>query len=102
MHGGVWEWCDDWYKADYYSDAPFVDPMGPESGRFRVLRGGSWFRNAKYARSANRRLFHPDGNGDGVTDWINDFGCRLVINLHEKTKAEGNTSASTARTAVFG
>ncbi len=81
MHGSVWEWCEDRYDMDYYLDAPLVNPTGPETGRFRVLRGGSWFRYAKYARSSYRRFFHPSGSSGGVTAWINDFGCRLVINL---------------------
>ena len=81
MHGGVWEWCSDRYDADYYVSSPLVDPIGPTDGRFRVLRGGSWFRYAKYARSAYRRPFHPEADGDGVTAWILDFGCRLVINV---------------------
>ncbi|MBC8354344.1 MAG: SUMF1/EgtB/PvdO family nonheme iron enzyme [Planctomycetes bacterium] len=66
MHGGVWEWCADRYDADYYFDSPLVDPAGPDAGRFRVLRGGSWFRYSKYARSAYRRFFHPESNGDGL------------------------------------
>lgn len=83
MHGGVWEWCADRYDADYYFTSSLVDPQGPNKGPFRVLRGGSWFRYAKYARSAYRKFFHPDGDGDATTAYINDFGCRLVINLEE-------------------
>jgi len=81
MHGGMWEWCVDWYDRDYYLDSPLLDPRGPDSGRLRVLRGGSWFRYGKYARSAYRRFFHPEGNTDWVTGGIMDFGCRVVINL---------------------
>ncbi|MFQ6042599.1 MAG: formylglycine-generating enzyme family protein, partial [Candidatus Poribacteria bacterium] len=81
MHGSVWEWCADWYDPDYYLPSPLVDPKGPERGRFKVLRGGSWFRYAKYARSAYRRFFFPECDSDGVTAWILDFGCRPVINL---------------------
>jgi formylglycine-generating enzyme required for sulfatase activity len=81
MHGGVWEWCSDQYDAEYYLSSPLVDPKGPQQGLFGVLRGGSWFRYARYARSSYRKFFHPDGDGDATTAYINDFGCRLVINL---------------------
>jgi formylglycine-generating enzyme required for sulfatase activity/predicted GH43/DUF377 family glycosyl hydrolase len=91
MHGGVWEWCADWYDPDYYLTAPLADPSGPDAGRFRVLRGGSWFRYAKYARSSYRKFFHPDGDGDATTAYINDFGCRLVINLEQDKSPTGNT-----------
>ena len=83
MHGGVWEWCADHYDADYYFNSPLVDPAGADSGPLRVIRGGSWFRYAKYARSAYRRFFHPESDSDAVTGWILDFGCRLVINLEQ-------------------
>jgi formylglycine-generating enzyme required for sulfatase activity len=42
MIGNAWEWTADWYGRDYYAEAPDSNPPGPESGKYKVLRGGSW------------------------------------------------------------
>ena len=57
MHGNVWESCQDRYGL--YADEEKNDPRGPDSGTGRVLRGGSWFRLARFARSAARSRIEP-------------------------------------------
>ncbi|MFP4029720.1 MAG: formylglycine-generating enzyme family protein [Candidatus Brocadiia bacterium] len=59
MHGNVWDWCRDYYDHEYYEKSPKTDPTGPESGVFRVLRGGSWSYYARVCRSAHRLWTHP-------------------------------------------
>ena len=57
MHGNVWEWCEDW-KADYPKGA-VIDPNGPAKGKYRVLRGGSFYSYASNARSSDRGSNSP-------------------------------------------
>ncbi|MEA1934267.1 MAG: formylglycine-generating enzyme family protein [Thermodesulfobacteriota bacterium] len=58
MHANVWEWCRDYHQDDL-SDKPVVDPHGPETGEFRVVRGGSWISFGGFVRSAFRYWNDP-------------------------------------------
>ena len=60
MHGNVWQWCQDQRDENYYSKAPAENPQGPEQGAVRLLRGGSWFNDPMFCRSARRNWLLPD------------------------------------------
>ncbi|MGN0032177.1 MAG: formylglycine-generating enzyme family protein, partial [Candidatus Limimorpha sp.] len=72
MSGNVCEWCSDWYGD--YSSGSQTNPQGPSSGPSRVLRGGSWYYNARNCRVSDR------DNGD-PSNWYNYFGLRLALVL---------------------
>lgn len=80
MAGNVWEWCQDWFDADYYSSAPLVDPRGPTAGTRRVLRGGSYLCHDSYCnryRVAARSSNTPESTSGNI-------GFRVVADREAK------------------
>jgi formylglycine-generating enzyme required for sulfatase activity len=54
MLGNAWQWTADWYGDSYYAPARQRDPIGPASGQYRSLRGGSWDRYPEVVRVSGR------------------------------------------------
>jgi len=72
MAGNVWEWCNDWYSATYYSSSPQTNPIGPETGTNRVIRGSANNGDAFECRVAYRANYGP-------LKFNNNYGFRVAV-----------------------
>jgi formylglycine-generating enzyme required for sulfatase activity len=78
MSGSMWEWCQDWFGP--YGSEPLVNPVGPESGTYRVIRGGSYlWTDPTICRVSYRTGIDP------ATDNSN-IDLRLVMDDNTSTK----------------
>ncbi|MFZ4395871.1 MAG: formylglycine-generating enzyme family protein [Kiritimatiellia bacterium] len=85
----AWEWCADWYAANYGASGSQTNPAGPATGSIRVLRGGSWNYCSYGLRQSGRGRIGPTGQYD-----VNGGGFRVVVveggARREQGKAAGN------------
>lgn len=66
MFGNESEWCLDWYDATYYRRSPIDDPRGPETGEFRIQRGGMFGFNRYQLRFSVRDSQPPNAPTHGA------------------------------------
>lgn len=57
--GNAWEWCWDYYEADYYKKSAATDPHGPDKGEHRIYRGGNFNCDKNFIRITKRFSLAP-------------------------------------------
>ncbi|MBN1181827.1 MAG: formylglycine-generating enzyme family protein [Bacteroidales bacterium] len=66
MTGNVWEWINDWYSSEYYSNSPYANPIGPTNGDSKNFRGGGWSNVWSWIRVTNRTVINPNDSYSNV------------------------------------
>ena len=65
MSGSMWEWCQDWFGP--YGSEPLVNPVGPESGTYRVIRGGCYlWTDPTFCRVSYRTGIDPATDNSNI------------------------------------
>ncbi|HEX5150733.1 MAG TPA: SUMF1/EgtB/PvdO family nonheme iron enzyme [Parafilimonas sp.] len=60
MFGNVAEWCNDWYSYSTYKKNSATNPLGPATGKEKVVRGGDWYDMGGSFRPSVRDKASPD------------------------------------------
>jgi formylglycine-generating enzyme required for sulfatase activity len=64
MHGNVVEWCQDWWHNNYNGAPEDGSAWETPVGLQRIIRGGCWYFEVRYCRSADRNSAAPGGRGN--------------------------------------
>jgi formylglycine-generating enzyme required for sulfatase activity/predicted Ser/Thr protein kinase len=74
MHGNIWEWCEDNWHSNYNGAPTDGSAWVDNENNYRMLRGGSWYNNPDFCRSADRYNLTRD-----IRNFY--YGFRVVLSL---------------------
>jgi formylglycine-generating enzyme required for sulfatase activity len=60
MSGNMAEWTADWFEREYYKQSPTENPKGPETGQYKIIRGGAWSDPASRLTTFFRNWVRPN------------------------------------------
>ena len=66
MAGNVSEWVQDWWQPGYFTTSPSQDPTGPETGDYKIVRGGSWSDSAVEISTTVRGFHNMDKGANRI------------------------------------
>lgn len=75
MSGNLSEYCSDWYSENYYKKSTRNNPKGPDSGNYKVYRGGSFYTEKQSLYIKNRKGIAPNENNITI-------GFRIVYDIN--------------------
>ena len=73
MAGNLSEWVYDWYSLNYYDTSPYDNPTGPETGVYKVYRGGNYYLGWRGLCTSRRPYCNP-----GVETNVIGFRCMVA------------------------
>jgi formylglycine-generating enzyme required for sulfatase activity len=94
LAGNVWEWCNDWFGD--YEPEPQTNPVGPDRGISRVLRGGAFYSDPELLRGSFRYDFLEPGHR------AFSFGFRVVWDLPLCLRAQKTHKSKKSLDKFFG
>ncbi|MBN1676849.1 MAG: SUMF1/EgtB/PvdO family nonheme iron enzyme [Kiritimatiellae bacterium] len=91
MMGNMFEWCYDWYDASIYASrgTDIVDnPVGPASGTFRAMRGGSWRHDIEHSSRCSRRSHGTPSHA------YDSYGFRVALTVEPRSVCMALTTSA--------
>jgi hypothetical protein len=107
--GNIGEWVSDWFGSDYYSiSPPCLNPPGPSSGTYKMVRGGSRFYNVQFIRTTRRgNQSQPTGSSSWISSgvqgrWMNEKALSWLQGAISSSKCRAPRIVSKARAGLVG